>query len=118
MPISNMHFQKIPRQKPFFFKYRDKKIILIFLRTTGALRHGAKLGFDLFKPQGEALDFVTNGSRFACRSTTLTRVILGYAALGNMALLLIAASVRITKRCTREREREQRRGGTMEGEDN
>ncbi|KAG5010707.1 hypothetical protein JHK87_019222 [Glycine soja] len=58
--------------------------------TTGALRHEAKLGFDLFKSQGEALDFVTNGSRFACRSRTLARAILGYAALGNVALLLVA----------------------------
>lgn len=54
------------------------------------------------------MDFVTNGSRFACRSTTLTRVILGYAALGNMALLLIAASVRITKGRGRGRSMHQR----------
>ena len=39
--------------------------------TTGALRHEAKLGFDLFKSQSEASDFITNGSRFACRSRTL-----------------------------------------------
>lgn len=58
--------------------------------TTGALRHEAKLGFDLFKSQGEALDFITNGSRFASKSRTLARAILGYAALGNVALLLVA----------------------------
>ncbi|XP_020235927.1 probable phosphoinositide phosphatase SAC9 [Cajanus cajan] len=58
--------------------------------TTGALRYGARLGFDLFRSQNEALDSVTNGSRFAFKSRTLARAILGYAALGNVALLLVA----------------------------
>ncbi|XP_027345477.1 probable phosphoinositide phosphatase SAC9 [Abrus precatorius] len=58
--------------------------------TTGALRYEAKLGFDLFKSQKEALDFITNGSRFGCKSRTYARAILGYAAFGNLALLLVA----------------------------
>ncbi|KAJ1396461.1 WW domain [Sesbania bispinosa] len=58
--------------------------------TTGALRYEAKHGFDLFKSQKEAYDFVTNGSRSGCKSRILGRAILGYAALGNFALLLIA----------------------------
>ncbi|KAK7252087.1 hypothetical protein RIF29_35801 [Crotalaria pallida] len=58
--------------------------------TTGALRYYAKPGFDLFKSQSEALDFVTNGSRYVLKSRTLARAILGYAALGNFALLLLA----------------------------
>ncbi|QCD83090.1 probable phosphoinositide phosphatase SAC9 [Vigna unguiculata] len=58
--------------------------------TTGALLYFARPGFDLFKSQGEALNFVTNGSRFACKSKTPARAILGYAAFGNVAMLLVA----------------------------
>lgn len=58
--------------------------------TTGALRYETKSGFDLFKSQKEAYDFIVNGSRSGCKSRILGRAILGYAALGNIALLLIA----------------------------
>lgn len=58
--------------------------------TTGSLRYEATPGLDLFKSQKEAYDFVTNGSRWGCKSRILGRAILGYAALGNLALLLIA----------------------------
>lgn len=58
--------------------------------TTGILRYEAKRGFDLFHSQKEAYEFVTNGSRTGCKSRILGRAILGYAALGNFAFLLIA----------------------------
>ncbi|OIV93216.1 hypothetical protein TanjilG_27395 [Lupinus angustifolius] len=58
--------------------------------TTGALRYNAKFGIDLFKSQSDALDFVTNGSRYVLKSRIHARAVLGYAALGNIALLLLA----------------------------
>lgn len=68
---------------------KDTQVIFVD-PTTGALRYDAKFGFDLFKSQNEALDFVTNGSRYVLKSRTYARAILGYAALGNFALLLVA----------------------------
>ncbi|KAF4352525.1 hypothetical protein G4B88_013355, partial [Cannabis sativa] len=64
--------------------------------TTGALRYNAKLGFDVFKSENEALNFITNGSRWLCKSTVYARAILGYAALGSSALLLIATKLTAT----------------------
>ncbi|KAL5784249.1 hypothetical protein ACOSQ2_006641 [Xanthoceras sorbifolium] len=61
--------------------------------TTGALRYHGKLGFDVFRSQKEALDYITNGSRWLCKSTTYARVILGYAALGSFGLLLVATKL-------------------------
>ncbi|KAI9082350.1 hypothetical protein K1719_035773 [Acacia pycnantha] len=58
--------------------------------TTGTLCYNGKLGLDFFKSENEALDFITNGSRWLCRSKTYARAILGYAALGNFGLLLVA----------------------------
>jgi len=78
----------------------DTQVIYINL-TINTLRCKAKLGFDVFKSQGKALNFITNESRFACRSRTLVRVNLGYSVMGNVALLFIAmrliASIRITR---------------------
>ena len=64
--------------------------------TTGALRHYAKLGFDVFKSENQALDFITNGSRRLCKTTTYARAILGYAALGSLGLLLVATKLTAT----------------------
>ncbi|XP_065860799.1 probable phosphoinositide phosphatase SAC9 [Euphorbia lathyris] len=61
--------------------------------TTGALRYRGKLGFDVFKSEDEAIDFITNGSRWLCRSTTYARAILGYSALGSIGLLLVATKL-------------------------
>lgn len=61
--------------------------------TTGSLRYTAKRGYDVFKSQNEALDYVTNGSKWLCKSVTHGRAILGYAALGGYALLLVATRV-------------------------
>lgn len=61
--------------------------------TTGALRYNAKVGFDIFRSENEALDYITNGSRWLCKSTTYARAILGYAALGSFGLLLVATKL-------------------------
>ncbi|XP_052172812.1 probable phosphoinositide phosphatase SAC9 isoform X1 [Diospyros lotus] len=61
--------------------------------TTGALRYCGTLGYDVFSSQSEALDYVTNGSKWLCKSVTYARAILGYAALGSFGLLLIATRV-------------------------
>ncbi|KAG4949186.1 hypothetical protein JHK82_042384 [Glycine max] len=77
----------------------DEVFIVVSLYTR--IDTQAKLGFDVFKSQGKALNFITNESRFACRSRTLVRVNLGYSVMGNVALLFIAmrliASIRITR---------------------
>lgn len=61
--------------------------------TTGALRYNAKAGFDIFRSENEALDYITNGSRWLCKSTTYARAILGYAPLGSFGFLLIATKL-------------------------
>lgn len=61
--------------------------------TTGLLRYSGKLGFDVFKSEDEALNYITNGSRSLCRSTTYAKAILGYAALGSFGLLLVATKL-------------------------
>ncbi|XP_004287153.1 PREDICTED: uncharacterized protein LOC101296222 [Fragaria vesca subsp. vesca] len=64
--------------------------------TTGALRYNEKPGFDVFKSEKEALNYITNGSEWLCRSTTYARAILGYAALGSFGLLLVATKLTAT----------------------
>lgn len=61
--------------------------------TTGALRYSAKAGVDVFKSENEALDYITNGTRWICKSITYARAILGYAALGSFSLLLVATKL-------------------------
>lgn len=61
--------------------------------TTGVLRYSGKLGFDVFISEDEALDYITNGTRWLCKSTTYARAILGYAALGSFGLLLVATKL-------------------------
>ncbi|VFQ87587.1 unnamed protein product [Cuscuta campestris] len=61
--------------------------------TTGALRFNAKFGYDEFRSQDEALNFITNGSKWLCKSVTYARAVLGYATLGNFGLLLVATKV-------------------------
>ncbi|CAH9117203.1 unnamed protein product [Cuscuta europaea] len=61
--------------------------------TTGALRFNAKFGYDTFHSQEEALNFITNGSKWRCKSLTYARAILGYAVLGSFGLLLVATKV-------------------------
>ncbi|KAL2920819.1 putative phosphoinositide phosphatase SAC9 [Bienertia sinuspersici] len=61
--------------------------------TTGGLRYFGKTGVDIFKSEREALDFVTNSSKWLSKSTTYAKAILGYAALGNFGLLLVATKL-------------------------
>ncbi|XP_074320101.1 putative phosphoinositide phosphatase SAC9 [Silene latifolia] len=64
--------------------------------TTGALRYSGKFGVDVFKSDREAVNFITNGSKWLCKSTIYAKAILGYAALGNFGLLLVATKVAAT----------------------
>ncbi|KAI4368285.1 hypothetical protein MLD38_016860 [Melastoma candidum] len=67
--------------------------------TTGQLRHFGKPGLDVFKSEKEALNFVSNGSRWQCKNLVYGKAILGYAALGGFGLLLIATEVSSTIPC-------------------
>ncbi|KAL0914723.1 hypothetical protein M5K25_015096 [Dendrobium thyrsiflorum] len=58
--------------------------------TTGSLSYTGKLGHDLFNREEEALNYITDGSRFLCKNITHARALLGYAALGSFGLLLVA----------------------------
>ncbi|XP_021751810.1 probable phosphoinositide phosphatase SAC9 [Chenopodium quinoa] len=71
---------------------RDTQVIYVD-PTTGVLCYFGKPGVDIFKSEREAVDFVTNGSKWLCKSTTYARAILGYAALGNVGLLLVATKL-------------------------
>ncbi|XP_027117809.1 probable phosphoinositide phosphatase SAC9 isoform X1 [Coffea arabica] len=64
--------------------------------TTGALCYNAKPGFDVFRSQNEALDYITNGTKWLCKSITYARALLGYAALGSFGLLLVATKLTAT----------------------
>ncbi|CAN4077059.1 unnamed protein product [Withania somnifera] len=61
--------------------------------TTGNLRYNAKIGYDIFNSQNEALDYVTNGSKWLCKSIINARALLGYASLGSYGLLLVATKL-------------------------
>ncbi|KAB2067419.1 hypothetical protein ES319_A09G225100v1 [Gossypium barbadense] len=61
--------------------------------TTGVLRYHGKFGLDVFRSENEALDNITNGSPWQCRSKIHARAILGYAALGSYGLLLVAVKL-------------------------
>lgn len=61
--------------------------------TTGALGHYGKPGYDVFSSQEKALEYITNGSKWLCKTVTYARAILGYAALGSYGLLLVATRV-------------------------
>lgn len=64
--------------------------------TTGSLRYNAKTGYDIFNSQNEALDYVTNGSKWLCKSITYARAVLGYASLGSYGLLLVATKLSVS----------------------
>lgn len=61
--------------------------------TTGSLCYSAKPGFDLFKSEEQAVQFVTDGSQWQCKNIVNGRAILGYAALGSSGLLLVATKL-------------------------
>ncbi|GJZ66342.1 probable phosphoinositide phosphatase SAC9 [Tanacetum coccineum] len=57
------------------------------------VRHGRKLGYDVFNSQDEAQNYITDDSRTICKSTTYAKAILGYAVLGGIGLLLVATKL-------------------------
>ncbi|XP_043693987.1 probable phosphoinositide phosphatase SAC9 [Telopea speciosissima] len=61
--------------------------------TTGALCYNGKLGDNVFNSEDEALNYITNGSKWLCKSTNYARAILGYAALGSFSFLLVATKL-------------------------
>lgn len=61
--------------------------------TTGALCYDEKLGYDVFSSQNEALDYITNGTKWLCRSVVYAKALLGYATLGSFGLLLVATKL-------------------------
>lgn len=61
--------------------------------TTGYLCYNAKTGYDIFNSQNEALDYVTNGSKWLRKSIIYARAVLGYASLGSYGLLLVATKL-------------------------
>nr|XP_043609995.1 probable phosphoinositide phosphatase SAC9 [Erigeron canadensis] len=70
----------------------DTQVIFID-PTTGSLQHDRKPGYDIFNSQDEALNYITDGSKLICKSTTYAKAILGYAVLGSFALLLVATKL-------------------------
>lgn len=58
--------------------------------TTGSLGYLGNLGNDLFNSEEEALNYITDGSKILCKSTTYAKALLGYAALGSFGFLLVA----------------------------
>ncbi|KAK9157513.1 hypothetical protein Scep_004087 [Stephania cephalantha] len=60
--------------------------------TTGGLSYKGKIGHDIFTCEDEALNYVTNGSRWLCKSIC-AKAILGYSSLGSFGLLLVATKL-------------------------
>lgn len=73
--------------------FRSSTQVIYVDPTTGALCYNGKLGSDVFSSQNEALEYVTNGSKWLCKSIIYARAILGYAALGSFGVLLVATKV-------------------------
>uniref|UniRef100_A0A0D9V0Q8 Phosphoinositide phosphatase SAC9 n=1 Tax=Leersia perrieri TaxID=77586 RepID=A0A0D9V0Q8_9ORYZ len=74
---------------------RDTQVISVD-PTTGYLHYLGKHGEDLFDSEAAALNYITDGSRILCKSTTYSKAVLGYAALGSYALLLVATQLSAT----------------------
>ncbi|TVU20942.1 hypothetical protein EJB05_30548 [Eragrostis curvula] len=71
---------------------RDTQVIYVD-PTTGALRYVGKQGEDVFESEAVALNYITDGSRILSKSTTYAKAVLGYAALGSYALILVATQL-------------------------
>ncbi|KAF0905503.1 hypothetical protein E2562_007306 [Oryza meyeriana var. granulata] len=74
---------------------RDTQVIYVD-PTTGYLHYLGKHGEDLFDSEAAALNYITDGSRILCKSTTYSKAVLGYAVLGSYALLLVATQLSAT----------------------
>ncbi|KAJ7567420.1 hypothetical protein O6H91_02G146100 [Diphasiastrum complanatum] len=62
--------------------------------TTGSLLYTGQVGFDIFLSELDALQFVTGASKWPVKNIVYGRAILGYAALGSVALLLLATKIK------------------------
>ncbi|KAL6884496.1 hypothetical protein ACP4OV_010432 [Aristida adscensionis] len=74
---------------------RDTQVIYVD-PTTGCLRYLGRHGEDIFDSEAAALNYITDGSRILSKSTTYAKAVLGYAALGSYALLLVATQLSAT----------------------
>uniref|UniRef100_A0A0E0C1S9 Phosphoinositide phosphatase SAC9 n=1 Tax=Oryza meridionalis TaxID=40149 RepID=A0A0E0C1S9_9ORYZ len=74
---------------------KDTQVIYVD-PTTGYLHYLGKHGEDLFDSEAAALNYITNGSKILCKSTTYSKAVLGYAVLGSYALLLVATQLSAT----------------------
>ncbi|XP_068634248.1 probable phosphoinositide phosphatase SAC9 [Aristolochia californica] len=61
--------------------------------TTGSLAYYGNIGQDIFISEAEALNYVTDGSRLLCKSTTYGKAVLGYSVMGGFGLLLVATKL-------------------------
>ncbi|KAL5972948.1 putative phosphoinositide phosphatase sac9 [Asimina triloba] len=75
---------------------RDDTQVIYIDPTTGVLCYNGKVGHDIFISEEEALGYITDGSRWLCKSKTNARAILGYSALGSFGLLLVATKLTAT----------------------
>ncbi|XP_071721407.1 probable phosphoinositide phosphatase SAC9 isoform X2 [Rutidosis leptorrhynchoides] len=73
--------------------FRTDTQVIYIDPTTGSLKHDRKPGYDIFNSQDEALKYITNGSQSNIKSTIYAKAILGFAVLGNFALLLVATKL-------------------------
>ncbi|XP_040376150.1 probable phosphoinositide phosphatase SAC9 [Oryza brachyantha] len=74
---------------------KDTQVIYVD-PTTGYLHYLGRHGEDLFDSEAAALNYITDGSRILCKSTTYSKAVLGYAVLGSYALLLVATQLSAT----------------------
>ncbi|KAJ0976307.1 hypothetical protein J5N97_018272 [Dioscorea zingiberensis] len=75
---------------------RNDTQVIYIEPTTGLLSYNAQFGHDLFHSEEEALNYITDGSRWLCRETIYARAVLGYSALGSLGLLLVATELTAT----------------------
>ncbi|MCO5576196.1 hypothetical protein L7F22_030004 [Adiantum nelumboides] len=62
--------------------------------TTGELTYRDTDGLDKFSSEGDALHYITAGTRWLVKSTVYARAILGYIVIGNVSLLLVATKLK------------------------
>ncbi|GAQ84463.1 Sac domain-containing Phosphoinositide Phosphatase [Klebsormidium nitens] len=74
---------------------QDTQVIAID-PTSGSLRFTGRWGVDQFPSEPDAIHAVTSGGRTLVKSRIEGRAILGYAAVGQFALILVATKTRVS----------------------
>lgn len=74
---------------------RHRQVIAID-PTTGALRFTGRWGIDQFPTESDALHALTSGGRILVKARLDGKAILGYAAVGQFALILVAVKTRVS----------------------